>query len=138
MLQKINLHNIKVNKVILYDFGQIVGGLFAFLAILTESKASYEVTISLLVVGGLLMIIGLFRPLILTWPYRFWMGLGLLLSLIVAPVILGILYYAFFTPIVVIKRTFGESGLTVYDKEVKSYWIKREQDYSPEKSQTLF
>ncbi len=55
-----------------------------------------------------------------------WTRLGLLLHRIVSPVILGILFYLFVTPMGLVMRLFGKDFLHLrFDSSARSYWIER-------------
>ncbi len=61
------------------------------------------------------------RPLNILW-FKF----GMLLHKIVSPVILGILFFAVFTPIGLWMRLIGKRPLSLtYDDNAESYWIPR-------------
>ena len=61
------------------------------------------------------------RPLNLLW-FRF----GMLLHRVVSPVILGIMFFAVFTPIGLWMRLIGKRPLNLtYDASVDTYWIER-------------
>lgn len=64
-----------------------------------------------------------FVPMWLVFPARWWLALGLLLHRLTNPVILGLLYFALFTPLGLLMRGMrrkfrGDSGQT-------SYWVDR-------------
>ena len=65
-------------------------------------------------------------PSVLAIPNRLWQRLGELLNRIVSPVVLGILFYALFTPVGVIRRLFGADPLRLRRSQAESYWIKRD------------
>jgi hypothetical protein len=61
------------------------------------------------------------RPLNILW-FKF----GMLLHRVVSPVILGIMFYAVFTPIGLWMRLIGKRPLNLaYDEKADSYWIER-------------
>ena len=61
------------------------------------------------------------RPLNILW-FKF----GMLLHKIVSPVILGIMFYAVFTPVGMWMRLTGKRPLSLaYDEKADSYWIER-------------
>lgn len=61
------------------------------------------------------------RPLNILW-FKF----GMLLHKIVSPVILGVMFFAVFTPIGWIMRLTGKRPLNLaYDAQAESYWIER-------------
>ena len=66
-------------------------------------------------------------PHVLAPLNRLWTKFGLLLHMIVSPVILGLLYYVFITPVGFLMRTSGTDPLRLrYDPDAESYWIRRD------------
>lgn len=83
-----------------------------------------------LTVSALLVLLGVFAPILLKPFHRAWMTVALLLGWIMTRVILGLFYYLVFTPIALLKRLFSKDtlGLT-FDTEATTYWIeKKEQE----------
>ena len=50
------------------------------------------------------------------------MRFGLLLSLIISPIILGIIYFIIFTPIGIFMKLFGRDELFLKNKKKTTYW----------------
>lgn len=76
-----------------------------------------------------LLLCGLTRPKILVYPYKAWMTLSLILGFLTTHLILSLMYYFVFTPIGVVMRIFGRDTLRKqFDKNGKTYWIRREQN----------
>lgn len=124
----------------LKDFGLIVGGIFLFLTIVLEvSQGVITLKYICLTLGLSLILLVVGNKKLLHYPYLAWMSLGMILSLAVAPVVIGIIYYVFFSPLALLKRIFSSnSSWLEYDKSASSYWIERTEKYEPEKSKTLF
>lgn len=99
----------------------------AFLVVgLFPLRKGEPVRIWALAVAGLFLIMGLLAPAWLTTLNRAWMGLALLLSRVVNPVIMAILFYGVFTPMGLIMKLFGKDVLGVKrDSAVPTYWIDR-------------
>src|SRR5262245_56555432 len=57
---------------------------------------------------------------------RWWLKLGLLLSKIVSPIVMMVLFYAIVTPIGVLMRWAGKDPLRLRRNAGASYWIARE------------
>ncbi len=58
---------------------------------------------------------------------RAWSAFGVLLGKVIAPIVMGIIYYLVLTPVALLRRVFGKPGLqTHFDDDAQSYWIKRE------------
>ena len=80
-----------------------------------------------LVVAGLLMLITLAAPALLTVPNRLWMRFGELLHRVVSPVVLAFLFYVVVTPMGLMMRAFGKDPLRLRRAASQaSYWIKRD------------
>jgi len=79
-----------------------------------------------------ILLISLFRPTLLRHLNYLWYRLGAILHRIVNPMILGLLFFLTITPTALLMRMFGKAPLQlVLDRNVKSYWIKREPPGSP-------
>ncbi len=80
---------------------------------------------ALLVAVVFLLFAGLY-PAALTPFNRLWMGLGDLLSRVVSPLAMGIVFYGVLTPTGWLMRRFGKSTLVLdFDTAAPSYWVKR-------------
>lgn len=124
------------------SFGVLVGSvLMAIAAVrfgirtLGESPSVGESPLSLgavstvlIVVGGALIALAAIHPAWLRIPNRLWFKFGLLLSRIVNPVILFLIYATCIVPIGVVMRFFGYDPLRLKrDPETQSHW----RDYEP-------
>ena len=108
------------------SFGLVFGGAFALLGFWSWYKAGswWPVHAAVSVVFTLLALV---RPALLAGPNRMWTRLGLLLSRIVNPIVMGLIFFVMFTPIAVILRMRGKDLLRIkFDKEASSYWIPRD------------
>ena len=74
----------------------------------------------------LFFIVAMARPSVLGPLNRAWMKLGLLLSRVANPLILGVVFFLVLTPIAVIRRLLGKDSLHLGSKPgLESYWIDR-------------
>ncbi len=110
------------------NFGLTVGGILmaigALRIALSQELGSLE--IALLAVGGILVALALAAPGLLSSVNKAWMSLGLLLSKIVTPLVMGLIFYTTVTPIGLILRALGKDLLNVRkDSAAKSYWVVR-------------
>ncbi len=79
-----------------------------------------------LIVAAAFLAVALFRPVLLAPFNRLWSRLGLVLSRIVNPLVLGVLFYLVVTPTALAFRVFGKDPLRLRrGPEEKSYWIER-------------
>jgi hypothetical protein len=78
-----------------------------------------------LILGGILAAASVLAPRILAIPNRAWYQLGLILSKIVNPVVMGVLFFGLLTPIAMLMRRFGRDELRLKRPAADSYWIER-------------
>jgi len=73
------------------------------------------------------LIVALVAPRIADPARRAWMALGHRLSLVINPVVLGIVYVGVLTPIALMRRLLGHDAAMHgrYDPSAASYWITR-------------
>tara|TARA_A100001388_G_scaffold201911_1_gene153008 strand:+ start:258 stop:650 length:393 start_codon:yes stop_codon:yes gene_type:complete len=74
-----------------------------------------------LVVGLIFLIIASVKPLLLKYPYKFWMRLGLLLGFINSRIVLGLVFILVLFPISLIMKIFGYDPLSTKKKTSISY-----------------
>ena len=63
---------------------------------------------------------------------KLWMRFGLLLSMIISPIVLGIIYFGLFTPIAMLMRLSGRDELRLKFTQKASHWISRGELIKPE------
>jgi len=77
-------------------------------------------------IAGVLLLISVVRPQLLTPFNLLWFKFGLLLHKIVSPVVMAILYYLTVTPTALLMRVFGKRPLDLeFDEKADTYWIER-------------
>ena len=108
------------------SFGFVVGGILLLIALwpLHAGHAPYW-----FVLAPALPLIALaaIQPALLAPLNRLWFKFGLLLGRIVSPIVLGIVYFLWITPIALVMRAFGKKFLALnFESDAKSYWINRE------------
>ena len=113
------------------SFGLLVAFILFLLSIyFLYSGSSYFIHTSGLT--ALVTLISLTIPKLFA-PINFiWFKLGLLLSRIVNPVVLGMMYFILIAPLAIILRLFGRDELRLHHKKGASKWIIRdEQEIDP-------
>jgi hypothetical protein len=71
-------------------------------------------------------VVTLTRAAWLTPLNRGWMKFGELMGQVVSPVVLGVIFFAVFTPIGVVMRAFGRDAMCRrFQPGQPSYWVKR-------------
>ncbi|MEM9315274.1 MAG: SxtJ family membrane protein, partial [Pseudomonadota bacterium] len=77
--------------------------------------------------GGAFALVALVLPRALAPLNRGWHAFGLFLGRIVAPLIMGLIFFAVVTPIGLARRALGKRSLDDrFDAEAASYWVDRE------------
>ena len=89
-----------------------------------------------LVVAAIFLLLAFLSPKILALPNRLWFKFGILLGAIVAPIVMTLVYFITVLPIGLIMRFLGKDLLKQkLDKNVKSYWIERNEPIGSMKNQ---
>ncbi|MGL5035037.1 MAG: SxtJ family membrane protein, partial [Microcystaceae cyanobacterium] len=83
----------------LREFGLLVGGIIAglFGTILPLLKG-HSLPLWAWIIGGVLILLGLFLPKSLAPIYKLWMRLGLMLGWVNSRIILGVIFFLIMTP----------------------------------------
>jgi len=61
--------------------------------------------------GGLLVVWGLVAPMSLKGVHRNWMKFGLIMSSVMTPLIMGIVFYLVFAPVGIVMRLLGKDSM---------------------------
>ena len=111
----------------LRSFGLIVGGIFALIGVWTAVWRGQPPRQWSLILGGTLIMLALAWPQSLAQVYRFWMAVGEALGWINTRIILGVLFYALFTPLGLLMRLRGKDPMRrTMSPEVESYRVARQ------------
>tara|TARA_Y200000002_G_C22376321_1_gene535294 strand:- start:6 stop:386 length:381 start_codon:yes stop_codon:yes gene_type:complete len=89
-----------------------------------------------IVVSAIFLILGLINSKLLSPLNKLWIKIGEILGIIIAPIVMGLIYFIILTPISFIVRIFGKDllGLKLIKKK-ESYWIKRKKNLGSMKKQ---
>ena len=90
-----------------------------------ESGMAKITAIIFLVLALMFFIITLFTAKFLTHLNKLWMKLGYYLGIVISPIILGIVFFVFFTSYSLIMRLFKRDELQLKLLKRESYWKKR-------------
>ena len=121
------------------SFGIVFAVAFALLAIYLAWRSSGWWAVSL-GASAAFLVLAFARPALLAPFNRLWTKLGLLLGAIVAPIIMGIIYFAVITPMALIARLIGKDFLRLRrDPVAPSYWLPRQDpELTPERLRDQF
>ncbi len=107
------------------SFGWVVGGVLSLIALWPLVHGNGP-RLWALIPGLLLIGFAVVRPATLQPLNQLWFRLGLLLGRIVSPIVLGIIYFLWITPIALVMRLFNKRFLALeFEPGAKSYWIVR-------------
>lgn len=107
-------------------FGFLVAAAFVFLAIYSFYRdANSTIIYGWLFIGVFVGIVGLVAPKLLTPFNSAWMWLGNQMGKIVAPLVLGFIFFLLISPIALLTRFFGRDELRLCSMKKHSYWVDR-------------
>ena len=115
-------------------------GLVFFIIFLIVSlwPLTYEgpIRIWTVIISLVFLILGLMNSKLLAPLNKLWIKFGMILGAIVAPVVMGIVFFLVVTPIGLTLRIMGKDLLNKkYDKKKETYWIKRDTSIGTMKRQ---
>ena len=110
-------------------FGVTVGSIAAVLAVWPLVRHHHPIRWWLLIVAVVLVVLGLARPVLLAPLNRAWFKLGMVLSSVTNPIVMGVMYFAAVVPLGAFLRWRGHDLLRLRrDRLADSYWLPRERD----------
>ena len=109
------------------NFGLFFGFVF-FLVFLYFYNGKIEIIdIFNLLLSLMFVIISLTKAEILLPLNKSWMFLGFLLSKIVSPIVLGLLFFGFITPLALFLKLIGRDELKLKHKNTKTFWKLKDE-----------
>ena len=110
-------------------FGLLFAALFALAGAVVwvgRDEQNGRFVATLFAASGLLLLVALLAPGVLAPLNRAWFRLGLLMSRVVNPLVLTVLFYAVVTPTGLLLRLLGKDPLRLRrDPRAATYWIDR-------------
>lgn len=107
------------------SFGYFFGGIFLLYACFPFFKG-HPVRIWALILGLAFLVVTIFFPHALKPLNYAWFRFSMLLSKIMNPIVMGILFFVIITPLGILMRLSGGDPLKLkWKKDVKSYWLPR-------------
>jgi saxitoxin biosynthesis operon SxtJ-like protein len=108
------------------SFGLVVGGIFAVIGFWPLIRHGESIRLWALIAGSLLVVMGLLLPGYLGPIYKAWMAIGHVLGWINTRIILGVIYYALFTPLGLAMRVWRKDLMCrQYDETTNTYRVLR-------------
>lgn len=109
------------------SFGLVFAGVFTVIAFWPLLFHGGSVRIIWLLGALGFLLVSFLAPHLLKPLNRLWFKFGLLLSKIVSPIVMGIIFFVTVTPIGLIRRMKNPDPLNqAFDAEAESYWIVRD------------
>ena len=97
----------------------------AFWPMLNSGAPNYY----LILFSLIFLFLGLINSKFLTPLNNLWIKFGELLGMIIAPVVMGLVYFIILTPISLLIRILGKDLLNLkYSNKNETYWIKRKKN----------
>ena len=88
---------------------------------------SQIVASALFVVALLFLVTTLLNADVLLPLNKLWMGFGLILSIIISPIIMGVIFFGLITPYGIVMRLMGRDELRLKRTTSVTHWILRSQ-----------
>ena len=109
----------------------IVFLIIAFWPLLNSNEINYWS----LAISITFLILGLINSKILTPLNKIWFKFGILLGNVIAPIVMGIIFFLIVTPTSIIMKILGKDLLNLKKNNNNSYWIEKNNQKSKMKNQ---
>ena len=129
------LHKPKIKMSSNRNFGFVFFIVFLIIS-LWPLQHEGQIRIWSIVISLIFLILSLMNSKLLTPLNQLWSRFGLLLGNIVAPIVMGLVFFLVVTPVGIVMRIMGKDLIRKkLNKNNKSYWIKREKPIGTMKKQ---
>ena len=117
------------------SFGIVFSIVFLIVALYPKTN-SEDIHLWAVIVSAIFLLLAFVAPQILELPNKLWFKFGIILSSIIAPVVMALVYFVAVLPTGLIMRLLGKDLLKQkLDKNAKSYWIERSDAMGSMKNQ---
>ena len=116
------------------NFGIVFFIVFLIIALWPVLKQN-EIRIWSLIISFIFFVLGLINSKLLTPLNKLWFKFGILLGNIIAPIIMGIVFFLVVTPTGLIMRFFRKDILKLKKNSSDSYWINKDNTNSSMRNQ---
>ena len=124
----------ELNKSSNRSFG-VVFFLFFIIIALYPLLKNDEIRIWSLIVSFIFLFLGMLNSPLLKPLNLIWFKFGIFLGNFIAPIVMGIVFFAIVTPTSLIMRVLGKNLLNLKKGNKKTYWIERSKIESKMKNQ---
>ena len=120
------------------SFGITIAVIFGLIGLVPLASSS-PMRLWALEVAGALLLVSFVVPQVLTWPNRLWMGFGRVAGRITNPIVLGLVFFLFVTPLSLVLKLFRNDLLSQrLDRKADTYWSVVEEQPSSESMRRQF
>ena len=117
------------------SFGLVFAAVFAIIAFWPLVFHGNSPRIWALIIAAVFLALTFLAPQILTPLNRLWFKFGLLLSKIITPIVMGLIFFVTVVPIGLIRRIRNPDPLNQkFDPDADSYWIQRDPEMDKQTS----
>ena len=116
------------------NFGIVFFIVFLIIALWPLLKQN-EIRIWSLIISFVFFVLGLINSKLLAPLNKLWFKFGILLGNIIAPIIMGIVFFLVVTPTGLIMRLFRKDTLKLKKNNNTSYWINKDNSNSSMRNQ---
>ena len=116
------------------NFGIVFFIVFLIIALWPLLKQN-EIRIWSLIISFIFFVLGLINSRLLTPLNKLWFKFGILLGNIIAPIVMGIVFFLVVTPTGLIMRFFRKDILRLKKNSNDSYWINKDNTNSSMRNQ---
>jgi len=116
------------------NFGIVFFIVFLIIALWPLLKQN-EIRIWSLIISFIFFVLGLINSKLLTPLNKLWFKFGILLGNIIAPIVMGIVFFLVVTPTGLIMRFFRKDILKLKKNSSNSYWINKDNTNSSMRNQ---
>mgnify|MGYP001167975629 CR=1 FL=1 len=106
-------------------FGFFFSFIFLLACIYFYFSANQSLSYAFLSFSVIFFGVSLCKPVILKPLNKLWFLFGMLLSRIVSPIVLGVIFFIILSPVAILTRAFGRDILKLKKGNIDSYWRQR-------------
>ncbi len=120
-------------------FGLGLTAVFIAIGSMQIYKGHTGMALGLYLGSGVVLLLSLLAPLVLKPVYKILTAIGHKIGWINSRILLGVLFYVFFTPVAVVFKLIGRDPLDrKIEKEKSSYWVPRKHDTDKKRYERQF
>ena len=116
------------------NFGIVFSIVFLIIALWPLLKQN-ELRLWSLSISGIFFVLGLFNSKLLLPLNKIWFKFGILLGSIIAPIVMGIVFFLVVTPTGLIMKLFRKDLLNLKKNKKETYWLDKDNSNSSLKNQ---